>query len=70
MYVPYSVSETDIAIIEKKLLNTLNVILSKKKRIAMQNFQNRNVNKDNASGWFNIIKRSVSSPTTSITQQG
>ena len=66
------VSDTDIAIIEKKLLNTHNVIISKKKRIAIQRHGNRSKGSpDTSNGWFNMIKRSVASnPASEISQQG
>ena len=64
------VSEADIKIIEKKLLNTHNVIISKKRRIAMQRYSNRGSGNEESGGWFNMIKRSVASQGTQISQQG
>jgi len=63
------VSEADIKIIEKKLLNTHNVIISKKRRIAMQRYSNRGSGNEESGGWFNMIKRSVASQGTQISQQ-
>ena len=65
------VSEHDITVIEKKLLNTHNVIISKKKRIAIQRHANRNKDGDESGGWFNMIKRSVAARPSgnSVSQQ-
>ena len=64
------VSEEDIRIIEKKLLNTHNVIIAKKKRIAIQRYSNRGRGNEDSGGWFNMIKRSVASQGAQISQQG
>jgi len=65
------VSDHDITVIEKKLLNTHNVIISKKKRIAIQRHSNRAKDGDESGGWFNMIKRSVAArpSTNSVSQQ-
>ena len=57
-------TDDDIHFVQKKLLNTQNVIVSKKRRIAYQRhlryLQERN-NPSDQGGWFNMIRKTVTS---------
>ena len=58
------VTDDDIHFVQKKLLNTQNVIVSKKKRIAykrhLRYIHERN-NPSESGGWFNMIRKTVTS---------
>ena len=59
-------TDEDISLIQKKLLNTHNVIISKKKRIAQQRHQRADVAE--SGGFFNLVKRSIS-PSSGVVSQ-
>ena len=61
------VTDEDIHIIQKKLLNTHNVIISKKKRIAQQRHQRADQIAESG-GFFNLVKRSIS-PSSGVVSQ-
>jgi len=61
------VTDEDIHIIQKKLLNTHNVIISKKKRIAQQRHQRADQTAESG-GFFNLVKRSIS-PSSGVVSQ-
>ena len=71
------VTDTDILLIEKKLLNTHKVIVSKKKKIAIKRHRMYIQGLNDSGGWFNSIKKTITlqSPTTekkalTVTREG